>query len=126
MTVHVIPLPWPKPPMSLNDRSHWATKAATVKHVRATAHYVIRAWMDRTHTKPLTACELELVWRVQDNRRRDLDNPVATLKPTTDGAVDAGLIPADDWTVVRRIGVRIEPPNDARQPAMWLEVREVS
>jgi crossover junction endodeoxyribonuclease RusA len=117
-----IPLPWPKPPLSLNDRGHWAAKAARTKQARHVAHWVIQAWMAREGVTTLPAAELELVWRVPDLRRRDLDNPVATLKATTDGAVDAGLLDADDWRHVRRASVRIEPPSPDRTPAMWLEV----
>ncbi len=115
-------LPWPKPPLSLNDRGHWAAKAARTKQARHVAHWVIQAWMAREGVTTLPAAELELVWRVPDLRRRDLDNPVATLKATTDGAVDAGLLDADDWRHVRRASVRIEPPSPDRTPAMWLEV----
>lgn len=36
-----------------------------------------------------------LIWTVKDKRRRDTENPVATLKPICDGLVDAGLVPDD-------------------------------
>lgn len=44
---------------------------------------------------PLVHCIVEMIWTVPDRKRRDEENPVATLKPVCDGLVDAGIVPDD-------------------------------
>lgn len=106
-----------KPPLSLNDRSHWRVKAKTTKRVR---EWVAQsAWYS---VPPCAAAVVELHYVPRDARRRDRDNLVATLKPCMDGLVDAGVIPDDTpeyltWTV------HIDPPNRA-DPHLYLLVRE--
>ena len=43
----------------------------------------------------MQACQVTLHYRPRDNRRRDADNLVPTLKALCDGLVDAGLVPDD-------------------------------
>ena len=106
-----------KPPLSLNDRSHWRKKAAITKRVRD--------WVCQNAWYTVPACSaiaVELHYVPRDARRRDRDNLVATLKPCMDGLVDAGVIPDDtpeyvDWSV------HIDPPNRA-DPHLYLVIRE--
>lgn len=98
MTV-IIPLPYTKPPLSLNDRMHWRKKAGIVKAIRA--HVAEQA---REQVPAVSAVNVELHYVPRDARRRDKDNLVATLKPCLDGLVDAGVVPDDtpeylDWRV---------------------------
>jgi hypothetical protein len=44
---------------------------------------------------PLVHAVVEFTWFVPDRKRRDEDNPVATMKPICDGIVDAGVVPDD-------------------------------
>lgn len=120
MTVLIVNLPWPAPPLSLNDRQHWRPKAAKVRTARDDARWAIKA----ARLPRLPAAEVVLVWRVRDRRRRDLDNLVATLKPCLDALVDEGVLPDDDWTHVRLASTRIDPPNPERTCAVWLEISE--
>lgn len=116
----IVRLPWPKPPLSLNDRMHWRPKYEATKRVQGEALICIR------NTKPrlprLVAAEVVLCWRVPDLRERDLDNVVATLKPVIDALVQAGVLPKDDWKHVRQASTRIDPPEPGKKVAVWLEV----
>lgn len=96
----VIPLPWSKPPLSLNDRLHFRAEAAliaTVKHQTRSA--VIAAGIPRLEHAVVT-----LTWTVPDKRVRDEENPVATLKACCDALKDEnyrgirllGIVPDDD------------------------------
>ena len=96
MTQWDIKLPWKRPPLSLNDREHWAPRAKKVKEVRATTALLARqAGIPRLET-----ARVRLVWLVSDRRRRDRENIVATLKPAVDGLVDAGVVEDDAWWIV--------------------------
>lgn len=97
----VIDLPWPKPPLSLNQRMHWAKQAKLVKEVRMIARVKAR------HIPEMQKCSVELVWHVADKRRRDVDNPVATFKPLCDGLVDAEIVLDDTPEYMQKLPVRI-------------------
>lgn len=92
MTVHEIRLPWPKPPLSLNDRMHPKQKARAVRAVRSVAAAFVRA----AHIPRANRISVTLTYHPRDSRRRDEDNLVATLKPLCDGIVDAGVVDDDD------------------------------
>lgn len=108
-----------KPPLSLNGREHWRTRAKHAKAIRA----YIREWAlynvptcDRVH--------VELHYVPRDARRRDADNLVPNLKHCIDGLVDAGVVPDDTpefvtWTV------HIDPP-DRTDPHLSITVKEIT
>ena len=102
-------LPYEAPPLSLNQRMHWAKKSKITKQVRMIARAGAR------HIPDLPACEVELVWFVKDRRRRDTDNPVATLKALCDGLVDAEVVPDDtpDYMHKRPVQIIYRPGQDA-------------
>lgn len=116
----VVPLPWARPPLSLNDRMHWRPKYEKTKRVQGEALLAIRA--ARPRVPRLLAAELVLCWRVPDLRARDLDNVIATLKPVADALVAAGVLPKDDWQHVHLASSRIDPPEPGRRAAVWLEI----
>lgn len=94
MAEHEIDVPlWKgKPPLTLNQRLHWREKA---ERTRVTRHAVgFRAVA--LHLPPTGHVSVQLHYATGDQRRRDTDNLVATLKPCVDGLVDAGLVPDDD------------------------------
>ncbi|AIL96403.1 RusA family crossover junction endodeoxyribonuclease [Corynebacterium ureicelerivorans] len=96
MTQWDLKLPWVKPPLSLNDREHWAPRAKKQKAVReASALLARQAGIPRLGT-----AKVRLVWLVADRRRRDRENITATLKPAIDGLVDAGVVEDDCWWIV--------------------------
>lgn len=91
-----IKLPWTAPPLSMNQGGQTPgarmAKAKKIKAIRqavaslaATAHIDINNRFSR----------VQLHYVPRDNRRRDTDNLVSTLKPICDGLVEYGLVPDD-------------------------------
>lgn len=113
-----IRLPYSRPPLSLNGRYHWATKARLTKEVRAwtreAALYRVPS-LDRAH--------VVLHWVPRDRRRRDTDNPFPTLKAAIDGLRDAGIVPDDSSEYVTS-AVVIDPPN-SKDPHITIEIKEI-
>lgn len=106
----VINLPWDKPPLTLNQRMHWAPKGRWTKTIRTTAWALARS----AKIPPLERCSVTLIWYPPDRRRRDEDNLFGTLKPLADGLVDAGVVPDDTprWMAKDcRIGDPSKPPR---------------
>lgn len=91
MTTYLVRLPWTTPPISLNDRGHWRTKAARVKYVR----YQVAQLLTLHRMRPARRIHVTLHYVPRDRRRRDADNLVGTLKPCIDAMVDAGLVRDD-------------------------------
>jgi crossover junction endodeoxyribonuclease RusA len=87
---HTLALHFDAPPLTENQRLHWAEKAERVRGLRAAAGLWGRRIRGAEHV------EVRLVWFVPaDGRRRDEDNLVPTLKALCDGLVDALVVPDD-------------------------------
>lgn len=72
-------LPWPRPPLSANQRHHWAVRQQLTRDIRTTT-----AWLAKQARIPAAEhITVTLVWAPGDLRRRDADNAVPTLKPPT-------------------------------------------
>lgn len=110
---HTIPLPWLTPPLSANQRMHWAAKARTTREVRQTACLLARK-APRTDRLVVT-----LHYRPRVKRRRDTVNLGPLVKVLVDGLIDAGIAPDDDHEHVSTPEPVIHQPG---QPAMWLEL----
>ncbi|WP_234944468.1 RusA family crossover junction endodeoxyribonuclease [Corynebacterium ulcerans] len=91
-----IKLPYPSPPLSMNQGGQTPgarmAKAKKIKAIRetvaslaATAHIATSNRFSR----------IQLHYVPRDNRRRDTDNLVSTLKPICDGLVEYGLVQDD-------------------------------
>lgn len=114
----MIRLPYTRPPLSLNGREHWRTRARHAKTIRA--H--VREWA--TYTIPnLERVAVELHYVPRDARRRDADNLVPNLKHAIDGLVDAGIV-ADDTPEFVTWTVHIDSP-DRTDPHLFIKVTEV-
>jgi crossover junction endodeoxyribonuclease RusA len=116
-----LPLAFTKP-LSLNDRMHWQVKR---KHTAA--------W--RGHARDLAVAAgipiLErftavLHYQPRDNRRRDVDNLVASLKPLVDGLRDAHVAVDDDTAHYRMSAPEIHAARKGEPGRMWLVVRDLS
>jgi crossover junction endodeoxyribonuclease RusA len=83
-----VALPWPDNRLSPNARLHWAQKAGAVKSARQTTWALVRAAMG-PQRPGWTAAKLDVTFCPPDNRRRDRDNMVASLKSANDGIADA-------------------------------------
>lgn len=115
----VIDLPWPRPPLNLNQRMHYMEKARITKQLRALAHIKSR------HIPDMGRCSVELVWFVADRRRRDVDNPVPTLKALCDGLVDAEIVPDDTPEFMHKLPVRIVNDGTKRMQLIIKEIEDV-
>lgn len=79
----MILLPWPSPDLSPNARVHWRTKWKASKAAKETAYYT-------TLEAKVRPCDrFRLVFCPPDNRARDLDNLIASMKPALDGMAKA-------------------------------------
>lgn len=113
-----IELPYKRPPLSLNDRMHWGPKSRISRELRMLARVKAR------HIPDLESCHVELRWYVNDKRRRDEDNPIATLKPLCDGLVDAEVVADDSYDLMTK-RVRIVPvPKSERLAGISLVIME--
>lgn len=96
-------MPWVRPPLNLNDRMHWAAKARLTAEIRRDAGLIMRS----AKIPPLSYATVGLDWIVPDQRRRDTDNPVLTLKPCADAMVDVGILVDDTPEFVSKRETRI-------------------
>lgn len=112
----LIDLPYTAPPLTANQRLHWAPKAELVKQIRGDV-----ATLARSKRLPLglDRIEVTLHWQAPDRRRRDSDNLYPTLKACIDGLRDAGVVVDDDSTRVTSNCVVHEGPAD---PTLYLAV----
>ncbi len=90
-TTWYITLPLAKP-LSLNSRQHWHAKARDVAALRDATRLLVR----NAHIGYHERVTVGLVYYPPDQRRRDADNLVATLKPACDALVDEGVVIDDD------------------------------
>lgn len=111
-------LPYDRPPLTLNQRLHWARRAKLTKELRLLARLKGR------HIPDLESCTVELVWYVNTKHRRDTINAMPTLKALVDGLVDAEVVPDDSHEYVQTL-VRIEyVPKTMRPAGLVLVVKE--
>lgn len=87
-----VQLPFVKPPLSSNQRMHWAKKARVTREIREGAALAIRA----AGVPRCAKVRVRVLWAVSDpKRRRDPSNVMPTQKAVVDGMVDAGVVPDD-------------------------------
>lgn len=114
----VIPLSHTKPPITANNRLHWAQRARIVKDLRTEAF--LRARSQRLPSADKITFRLH--YRPRDNRRRDVGNLMPTHKALLDGIVDAGIVEDDTPRYVDELMPRIHPPSKGEPPGLWLEI----
>lgn len=119
MTPIRIDLPWTKPPMSLNDRTHWAVKAQTTREIHHVIHLVASSAKLPRGAKYAV---VQLHYAPRDNRRRDTDNLVATGKPIFDALVIYGLVSDDTPEFMGKPEPIIHPKSDTGQGQMWITI----
>jgi crossover junction endodeoxyribonuclease RusA len=116
-----IPLPWQRPPITLNDRADRRSGGhRKIAQALSEARMAIRV----AGIRPIVGAEVTLHYRVPDNRRRDADNLAATLKVCQDALVQEGVLPDDSWVSVPSATCRIHAPEE--EPAMWVELTAVT
>lgn len=122
--VHIIELPWRKPPLSMNDRA--ASRGAVFAKASKTRNICDgMVYLARKHRLPTNQpyCRVQLHYLPADNRRRDTDNLVATLKPICDGLAQGyGLVKDDIPQLMGKPEPIIHTHRKGQQPRMWLEI----
>lgn len=109
---------WPRPPLTANQRLHWAKRMKLTRAVRERAALELRKFGQ------VGRVEVRLVWYVKDRRRRDADNLVPTLKALCDGIVDAGVVRDDTPEFMHKVMPVIEY-RPGVEPHLRLEVEEI-
>lgn len=116
----VLPLPYDRPPLSLNDRGHWSKGNADRQGLRRAGAFLARSkrvprGLDHIHTR--------LHYVPPDNRRRDEDNLISTAKPCWDGLIDAGIVKDDNSRYMTKYMPKIHPGSKHHDgPRLWLEI----
>lgn len=112
-------LPWPKPPLSLNDRSHWTVRYRKEQEIKE----IVKLLARNAKLRPVERATVTLHYRPRDNRRRDKDNLYATIKPCIDGLTAAGVFVDDDSTHVTP-QVEIHPAQLGMPGCCWISIEE--
>lgn len=95
-------LPWPPRELSPNARVHWARKAKIAKAYRGQAWALavdawgFRQWVD--------SASFAITFNPPDNRARDLDNMLASMKSALDGIARAIGVDDSKWAISIRKG----------------------
>lgn len=111
----VLRLPYTKPPLSMNERTHWRNKAKKVALLRAQVSELAAG------IGPLDHAIVGLHYVPRDVRRRDADNLMPVLKAAADGLVDAGVV-LDDTPELMTKQMPVIEPADRRDPHLFLTV----
>jgi Holliday junction resolvase RusA-like endonuclease len=114
-----IDLPWPKPPLTGNDRGH--TRYSPFTRVKGEAQTAIR----NAKVRAIVGADVTLHWLIPTRGRRDSDNLGPTLKACLDALVAERVLPDDSWVHVPRSGNEIHPPT-GEPPAMWLTLTGIT
>lgn len=93
----LLPLSYITPPLSLNQRDH---HMAVHKVRTQLMNEVLTLARALNLPRGLDHVDVALLWRVTDQRRRDSDNPVLTLKACVDALARYGLVPDDTYRYV--------------------------
>ena len=120
MTEWTVDLPYQRPPLSLNDRMHWALRNTWHGQLRTDAHNLA---LHHKLPKGLARVGVTLHYQPRTAGRRDEINIQATLKPLIDGLVDYGLVADDDSEHVTS-GTVIEAT--AAKGRVWLTISDLS
>jgi crossover junction endodeoxyribonuclease RusA len=100
-----IDLPWPNSALSPNARIHWRPKAAIAKTSRQHAIWLARAAGIRANDPDIPErLTVTAIFMPPDNRRRDLDNMLASMKPALDGISYAIGVDDSKWEIALRRG----------------------
>lgn len=113
----ILELPWTKPPLSANQRLHWAQRARVVKEVRTISKYLALS----KKVGELNHIIVRLHYVPRDKRRRDPSNMMPTQKALLDGLVDAKVVPDDCPPYVIEWMPVVETP-DGKNARMYLEI----
>lgn len=117
--ITTIQLPYRTPPLSENQRLHWAKKSSTVAEVRATAHVLAKA---NKLPRNVSHAKVRLHYAPLRNGRREGINIIPTQKALVDGLIDYGLTPDDTPQYITDAMPFIHPQSTTGKGQLWLEI----
>ena len=93
----VLYLAWPSKQLSPNARQHWSAHSKAKKAYRTYAGWCAR----EQHVGKISAdaLDVKVTFFPPDNRARDLDNMLASLKSGFDGVADVIGVDDSKWTL---------------------------
>ena len=77
----MLTFPWPPPPLKPNVKTHWATKAKSVKEYKEICFYLTK----EQNLPEREYSEMHLTFIPPSKRHYDLDNLLASMKAGLDG-----------------------------------------
>ena len=97
-----IRLPYPDRALNPNTRRVWQASLKPKREAREVGYYAVREAMrgEDSYVDDAAPLRLRIAIHPPDNRRRDLDNIIAALKPYQDGIFD--YIMMDDSSITRK------------------------
>jgi crossover junction endodeoxyribonuclease RusA len=112
----ILELPWPSRDLHPNSRVHWARRARAAKRAREDAGWTARAAGFRRIEA--NSVSVTAIFIPPDNRRRDSDGMLSSIKNYLDGISD--VIGVDDslWN----IAIRREAPRKPGAVRIEIEV----
>lgn len=114
--IGTVELPWPDRRLHPNARAHWSAKAFQTKTARVHAAWATRA--AGLSKLDLASLKATIVFHPPDNRRRDLDGMLSSLKPSIDGISDVLGVDDSTW----QFAIRKEAPVKHGAVKITLEV----
>lgn len=102
-----VSIPWPDKGLSPNARLHRLEVARLKRAARMSAYYIARGVVPAGKRWP-SALHLTIEFRPPDDRRRDLDNMLASCKACLDGLSDALGVDDSQWTLTLSRGPKIK------------------
>jgi crossover junction endodeoxyribonuclease RusA len=102
----------PQRVLSPNARCHWGVKARATKRARVEAWAATQVAMYEANVKGgWVEATAEVHWYARQDRKRDTDNCLASLKAYFDGIVDAGLLRDDNAITHLPLVLLVDPKN---------------
>jgi crossover junction endodeoxyribonuclease RusA len=96
----ILELPWASRDLHPNARVHWAKRAKAAKAARADAAWIAKAaGVSKMDAKALS---ITATFCPPDNRRRDIDSMLASMKSAFDGIADVVGVDDSTWSFTIR------------------------
>lgn len=125
--VWVIPLPYVRPPLTLNEHAgkHWGKVRGEIARLQRDAYYLAKSHK----IPPQSRVSVTLIFWPGNNTVHDADNMALTIKPLIDGLRKAGVVPDDRGRHVAQAAMRVieraDDPEDRSDARMALVLRAV-
>jgi crossover junction endodeoxyribonuclease RusA len=104
----IVELPWPSRDLHPNARVHWARKAKATKQARSDAAWLALSSGVRTYDfAGADRLGVTLVFIPPDNRARDTDGMISSVKGYCDGIADVVGVDDSKWV----LSIRREEPR---------------